>query len=136
MLAWTVVATIPKTISTDAFDFYFKLVDMFHSLSLRGHTDLTPTELEMALDLVDGLDLTRREARVPLYFYLSFNERGSECPLIFSESMCMITIGAFFPDGPTVRVKKYANSDKLRRPISNCPLTYPWYRRGPTAIRF
>lgn len=43
--------------------FYFKLVDMFHSLSLRGQTELSLTELEMALGLVDGLDLTRREAR-------------------------------------------------------------------------
>ena len=39
----------------------FQLVDMFHSLSLKGYTDLTPVELEMALNLVDGLDLTRRE---------------------------------------------------------------------------
>lgn len=34
----------------------------------------------------------------------------------------MITIGVLFPM-------------VLRRPISNCPLKYPWYRRGPTAIR-
>lgn len=34
---------------------------MFHSFSLRGNLSLTSAELEMALSLVDGLEVTRRE---------------------------------------------------------------------------
>ncbi|CBN78026.1 hypothetical protein Esi_0082_0041 [Ectocarpus siliculosus] len=45
-----------------------KVVDMFRSFSLRGHLSLTTAELEMALSLVDGLELTRREVRSVVRF--------------------------------------------------------------------
>ena len=38
-------------------------MDLFHSFSLRGNLTLTTAELEMALSLVDGLEVTRREVR-------------------------------------------------------------------------
>lgn len=38
-----------------------QVVDLFHSFSLRGNLSLTTAELEMALSLVDGLEVTRRE---------------------------------------------------------------------------
>ncbi|CAM9155421.1 unnamed protein product [Scytosiphon promiscuus] len=45
-----------------------KVVDMFHSFSLRGNLTLTTAELEMALSLVDGLEVTRREVRSVVRF--------------------------------------------------------------------
>lgn len=54
-----------------------QVVDLFHSFSLRGDINLTTTELEMALSLVDGLDLTRREVRhVAWYAIFSAAEAG------------------------------------------------------------
>lgn len=45
-----------------------KVVDIFHSFSLRGNISyLTTAELEMALSLIDGLDLTRREVSRPAH---------------------------------------------------------------------
>lgn len=40
-----------------------QVVDIFHAFSLRGNLTLTTAELEMALCLVDGLEVTRREVR-------------------------------------------------------------------------
>lgn len=43
-----------------------QVVDLFHSFSLRGNLSLTTVELEMALSLVDGLEVTRREVSTRL----------------------------------------------------------------------
>lgn len=43
-----------------------QVVDLFHSFSLRGNLSLTTAELEMALSLVDGLEVTRREVSAKL----------------------------------------------------------------------
>lgn len=39
----------------------FQVMDSFNSFTLRDNLNLTMPEFEMAVSLIDGLDLTRRE---------------------------------------------------------------------------